>query len=47
MMKKLKWMLGKDGMDPDLLDDARAVMPNQAGSTDNEIKNDKYERGLR
>lgn len=47
MLKKLKWTLGKEGMDPNLLDDPQAILPNQPGSNGEEVKNDKYEKGLR
>jgi hypothetical protein len=40
-------MIGKEGFDPNLLDDSTAIVPNQAGSNSLEIKNDRYERGLR
>ena len=35
------------GLDSDLLDDAEAIIPDQPGSNQNEIKNDQFERGLR
>ena len=34
-------------MDPALIDDPDAVLPNQVGSEDREIKNDAYAKGLR
>lgn len=35
------------GLDPDLLDDANAIIPGQPGATDAEILTERYEKGLR
>ena len=34
-------------MDPTLIDNPDAILPNQAGSNDLELKNDLYDKGLR
>jgi hypothetical protein len=39
--------MNKSGMDGSVLDHPNDIMPNQAGSNDKEMKNDKYEKGLR
>ena len=44
---RLKRSMQKQGMDPALIDDPDAVLPNQVGSEDKEIKNDAYAKGLR
>jgi hypothetical protein len=40
-------MMYKRGFDPALIDTPDAPVPNQTGQTDETLKNDVYERGLR
>ena len=47
IMKRLKYSMHKQGLDPDAIDDPDAVLPDQVGSSDAELKNDMYEKGLR
>lgn len=44
---RLKHSMMKLGMDPTLIDDPDAVLPNQVGSEDKQLKNDAYAKGLR
>ena len=44
---KLKHTMAKLGLDPSRIDDPDAVLPNQVGSGDRELKNDAYAKGLR
>jgi hypothetical protein len=46
-MRRLKLNLAKEGLETNLIDDPNAVLPNQAGYSDREIRNDAYEKGLR
>jgi hypothetical protein len=39
--------MAKLGLDPALIEDPEAVLPNQIGSTDKELKNEAYAKGLR
>jgi hypothetical protein len=39
--------MAKLGLDPTLIEDPEAVLPNQIGSTDKELKNEAYAKGLR
>lgn len=44
---RLKHNMMKLGMDPALIDDPDAVLPNQVGSEDKQLKNEAYAKGLR
>lgn len=48
-MKTLKYQLSKDlsAIDPNLLDQPDAILPGQPGQDTNELRNDRYEKGLR
>ena len=39
--------MAKLGLDPGLLDDPDAVLPDQVGALDKELKNEAYAKGLR
>jgi hypothetical protein len=39
--------MAKLGLDPALIEDPEAVLPNQIGSADKELKNEAYAKGLR
>lgn len=45
--KRLKYAMNKAGLDPTLIDDPEAIIPNQAGSSDAALKNDTFDGGLR
>lgn len=47
VINQLKWTMKKKGIDPALLDDPHAVLPNQIGSNDKALKNEVYAKGLR
>ena len=47
VLKQVKIAMEKAGFDPSLLDDGEAAVPNQVGSTDEPLRVDKYEKGLR
>jgi hypothetical protein len=47
ILRKLKVNLIKEGLEPNLIDDPNAPLPNQMGYATEEIKNEPYEKGLR
>lgn len=47
LRNRLKHSMAKLGLDPALIDDPDAVLPNQVGSTDKELRNEAYAKGLR
>lgn len=47
IVRRLKLALKKEGMDPNLLDNPEAILSDQAGYSETEVKNDVYEKGLR
>jgi hypothetical protein len=47
VVKQVRIMMEKQGFDPDLLDDGETAVPNQVGSTDEPLRVDKFEKGLR
>lgn len=47
VIKQVKITMEKNGFDSTLLDDGEAAVPNQVGSTDDPLRVDKYDKGLR
>eukprot|EP01039_Chlorochromonas_danica_P004421 gene4419-4842_t len=48
LLRKLKRRLQRESfLDPEILNDASAILPDQAGSHINDIRNDMFEKGLR
>lgn len=46
LKKQLKLDMREKGIDPELLNDSHAILPNQPGSNANEILNERFEKGL-
>lgn len=47
LRNRLKHSMAKLGLNPDMIDDPDAVLPNQVGSEDKELRNEAYAKGLR
>lgn len=46
-MRRLKQSMAKIGLNPDLLDEPDLILPNQIGSSNEEIRTEPYEAGMR